>query len=100
MRTVVLPSFICDVMVEHLARWSQPGVDGLVFVMPEGTPLRRANFRKRVWFPARRESRHRGRLRFHDLRHTNATLAAASGAPLRRSCTDSATGICRARAHR
>ncbi len=45
MRTVVLPSFICDVMVEHLARWSEPGIDGLVFVMPEGGPLRRENFR-------------------------------------------------------
>ena len=44
-RTVVLPQFICDVMAEHLARWSEPGVDGLVFVMPEGTPLRRENFR-------------------------------------------------------
>lgn len=82
-RTVALPTFICDVMVEHLARWSQPGVDGLVFVMPEGTPLRRENFRKRVWSPALRDAGIEGRLRFHDLRHTNATLAAASGAPLR-----------------
>lgn len=82
-RTVVLPSFICDVMVEHLARWSQPGVDGLVFVMPEGTPLRRENFRNRVWLPALREAGIEGRLCFHDLRHTNATLAAPSGAPLR-----------------
>lgn len=82
-RTVALPSFICDVMVDHLARWSEPGVDGLVFVMPDGGPLRRANFRARVWFPACRDAGIEGRLRFHDLRHTNATLAAASGAPLR-----------------
>src|SRR5258708_5083318 len=81
-RTVVLPAFICDVMVEHLARWSEPGVEGLVFVMPEGTPLRRENFRKRVWLPACRAVGIAG-VRFHDLRHTNATLAAASGAPLR-----------------
>jgi integrase len=81
-RTVVLPSFICEVMVEHLALWSQPGVEGLVFVMPEGTPLRRENFRKRVWLPACRATGVEG-VRFHDLRHTNATLAAASGAPLR-----------------
>ena len=81
-RTVVLPSFICDVMVEHLALWSEPGVEGLVFVMPEGTPLRRENFRKRVWLPACRATGVEG-VRFHDLRHTNATLAAASGAPLR-----------------
>jgi integrase len=81
-RTVALPQFICDVMVEHVARWSEPGVDGLVFVMPEGTPLRRENFRKRVWLPACRATGVEG-VRFHDLRHTNATLAAASGAPLR-----------------
>lgn len=81
-RTVVLPPFICDVMVEHLAQWSEPDVEGLVFVMPEGTPLRRENFRKRVWLPACRSVGIEG-VRFHDLRHTNATLAAASGAPLR-----------------
>jgi integrase len=81
-RTVALPHFICEVMVEHLARWSEPGVDGLVFVMPEGTPLRRENFRKRVWLPACRAAGVEG-VRFHDLRHTNATLAAASGAPLK-----------------
>jgi integrase len=69
-------------MVEHLSLWSQPGVEGLVFVMPEGTPLRRENFRKRVWLPACRATGVEG-VRFHDLRHTNATLAAASGAPLR-----------------
>ncbi len=81
-RTVSLPSSICDVMVDHIARWSAPGVDGLVFVTAEGTPLRRENFRKRVWLSACRAADLEG-FRFHDLRHTNATLAAASGAPLR-----------------
>lgn len=80
-RTVALPQFLVEVMVEHLARYSQPGIDGLVFVMPEGTPLRRENFRRRVWYPAVRAVGMDG-FRFHDLRHTNATLAAASGAPL------------------
>jgi integrase len=81
-RTITLPQFIVDVLVDHLARWSAPNPDGLVFVMPEGTPLRRENFRKRVWLPACGASGLYG-LRFHDLRHTGATLAAASGAPLR-----------------
>jgi integrase len=81
-RTVALPQFICDVMVDHLARWSEPGIDGLVFVMSEGSPLRRENFRKRVWLPACRSVGVEG-VYFHDLRHTNATLAASSGAPLR-----------------
>ena len=50
--------------------------------MAGGTPLRRENFRRRVWLPACEAVGVEG-LRFHDLRHTNATLAAASGAPLR-----------------
>lgn len=80
-RTVALPQFLVEVMVEHVARYSQTGPDGLVFVMPEGTPLRRENFRRRVWYPAVAAVGMEG-FRFHDLRHTNATLAAASGAPL------------------
>lgn len=81
-RTVALPAFLVEVLVEHIARYSQPGPEGLVFVMPEGTPLRRENFRRRVWYPAVRATGLEG-LRFHDLRHTNATLAAESGASLR-----------------
>jgi integrase len=80
-RTVALPQFLVEVIVEHVARFSQPGPEGLVFVMPEGTPLRRENFRRRVWYPAVAAVGMEG-FRFHDLRHTNATLAAASGAPL------------------
>ncbi|MCA1842584.1 MAG: site-specific integrase, partial [Actinobacteria bacterium] len=38
-RTISVPQFVIDVLVDHLARWSAPGPDGLVFVMPEGTPL-------------------------------------------------------------
>ena len=44
--------------------------------------MRRSNFRLRVWLPATREVGVEG-LRFHDRRHTAATLAAASGASLR-----------------
>jgi integrase len=80
-RTVALPEFLVEVVVEHIAHFSQPGPENLVFVMPEGTPLRRENFRRRVWYPAVDAVGMQG-FRFHDLRHTNATLAAASGAPL------------------
>ena len=44
--------------------------------------MRRSNFRRRVWLPVTKEVGVEG-LRFHDLRHTAATLAAASGASLR-----------------
>ena len=44
--------------------------------------MRRSNFRRRVWVPATAEVGVTG-LRFHDLRHTAATLAAASGTSLK-----------------
>lgn len=44
--------------------------------------MRRSNFRRRVWVPATVEAGVAG-LRFHDLRHTAATLAAASGTSLK-----------------
>jgi PIN like domain/Phage integrase family len=44
--------------------------------------LPRSNFRRRVWLPATEAVGVPG-FRFHDLRHTGATLAAATGAPLR-----------------
>ncbi len=36
----------------HLDELAQPGDDGLVFTGPGGQPLRRGNFRRRVWLPA------------------------------------------------
>lgn len=44
--------------------------------------MRRSNFRRRIWVPATRAAGMSG-FRFHDLRHTAATLAAASGASLK-----------------
>ena len=44
--------------------------------------MRRSNFRRRVWEPATSDVGVSG-LRVHDLRHTAATLAAASGASLK-----------------
>ncbi len=64
-RTVALPSFLVELLVDHVARYGQPGPEGLVFVMPEGTPLRRENFRRRVWYPARRAAGMET-FRFHD----------------------------------
>ncbi len=49
-----------------------------MFPSPDGGPMRRSNFRRRVWVPATTEAVVPG-LRFHELRHTAATLAAASG---------------------
>ena len=81
-RTVRLPDVVADELTAHLERYAEPGPDGLVFPAAEGGPMRRSNFRRRVWLPALEAAGIQG-LRFHDLRHTGATLAAASGAPLK-----------------
>lgn len=81
-RTVTLPEVVAAMLVEHLDRFTEPESSALVFTSPEGEPLRRNNFRRRVWHPAVKKVGLEG-LRFHDLRHTGSTLAAATGAPLR-----------------
>jgi len=78
-RTVTLPALVVPALAEHLERWAEPGPDGLVFPGPEGGFLRRSNFRRRVWLPATKAAGLQG-LRFHDLRHTAATLAVVAGA--------------------
>src|SRR5215213_4215377 len=43
-RTVTLPAVAAAALAEHLATYSQPGPDGLVFTSTEGGLLRRSNF--------------------------------------------------------
>jgi integrase len=81
-RSVGVPSFVARSLAVHLALYGETGDDGLVFPAADGGPMRRSNFRRRVWEPAIAEVGLTG-LRFHDLRHTAATLAAASGTSLR-----------------
>jgi integrase len=82
MRTVTLPMVAATALAEHLAAYAEPGPDGLVFPAGRRGPLRRSNFTRRVWMPATRAVGVEG-LRFHDLRHTAATLAIAAGASTR-----------------
>jgi integrase len=81
-RTVGVPSFVARSLAVHLDLCAEPGSEGLVFPALEGGPMRRSNFRRRVWEPATRAAGVPG-LRFHDMRHTAATLAAASGTSLK-----------------
>jgi integrase len=81
-RTVTLPAVAATALAEHLATYGQPGSQGLVFTSTEGGLLRRSNFNRRVWRPATRAAGLEG-LRFHDLRHTSATLSIAAGASTR-----------------
>jgi integrase len=79
---VVLPAVAVAALAEHLEEFAAPGPDGLVFPSGRGTYLQRSNFSRLVWRPAVKQLGLEG-LRFHDLRHTAATLAAAAGATTR-----------------
>ena len=81
-RSVALPSVAIEALAEHLELRVEPDRLAYVFIAAEGGWLRRSNFRRRVWLPALDEAGKSG-FRFHDLRHTGATLAASTGAPLR-----------------
>jgi len=81
-RTIGIPSFVARSLAVHIDLYALPGTDGLVFPSADGQPMRRSNFRRRVWEPATTEVGMSG-FRFHDLRHTAATLAAASGTSLK-----------------
>jgi integrase len=75
-RSVALPKLIPPSLDTHMAEHAQPGADGLVFVGPKGSPLRRSNFDKMVrWRDVVANAGIPG-LRFHDLRHTGNTLVA------------------------
>jgi integrase len=50
-RTVTLPAVAAAALAEHLAAYSEPGPEGLVFTSAEGGLLRRSNFNRRVWRP-------------------------------------------------
>jgi integrase len=78
-RTVALPSFVATALREHQAKWSRPGPEGVVFTGVDGGPVRRPNYRNRVWLPAIKKAGLEG-LRFHDLRHTAVAIWIAAGA--------------------
>jgi integrase len=75
----VLAAVAVAALAEHLDEFAAPGPDGLVFRSGRGTHLQRSNFSRLVWRPAVQQLGLDG-LRFHDLRHTAAALAAAAGA--------------------
>ncbi len=77
-RTVAIPKVLVPELEAHLARFSAPGADGLVFPGTRHQPMRRGTL-QRAWYRARRRVG-LDDFHFHDLRHTGNTLAAAAGA--------------------
>jgi integrase len=76
-RTVALPPHILPVLAVHLDRWAG---DERVFVGRTGEPMRGDAIRQA--FTRARAKVGMDDFRFHDLRHTGQTLAAATGATL------------------
>lgn len=81
-RTVVVPRFLCDMLVEHLG--SDLGdLDRFVFVSPRGLRLLHNNFYRREFKEAVSAAGLPENVRFHDLRHTCAALLINQGAHAR-----------------
>lgn len=81
-RVVGLPAVLVPELRAHLARWSEKGPDGRVFVGPKGATPRRSNF-NRAWSASRVRAAADGTplpegLHFHDLRQTANEFAAGS----------------------
>ena len=81
-RTIAIPAELVTELEHHLANYSAPRPDGLVFVGAKGAPLTRGNWHVK-WADATAKVDLPQGFRFHDLRHTSNTLAAAAGASTR-----------------
>lgn len=79
-RDVAIPPHLLPLVREHLLKHTEPGKKGLLFPAVGGGHMQPSTL-YRVYYPAR-EAAGRPDLRWHDLRHTGATLAAQTGATL------------------
>ena len=77
-RTVVLPAFVATAVRAHLVRHVQDDDEALVFGTASGRFLARSNFG--MTFRRAVAACELPPVRVHELRHTGATLAAATGA--------------------
>ncbi len=78
-RAIALPEFLLTEIEAHLDTFSPQYPEGRVFRGERGGPLRRHVLQKQ-WVQARTAAGLSDEFRFHDLRHTANTLAAATGA--------------------
>jgi integrase len=77
-RKVYVPPHVVPALRSHLERYTGPEPEDLVFTGTQRQPLRRASLYT-AWLRATGQLGLDG-VRLHDLRHTGATLAAATGA--------------------
>ena len=80
-RDVAIPPHLLPMVREHLSKNITDGRDGLLFPAADGHSTLAPSTLYRVYYGAR-DKAGRPDLRFHDLRHTGAVLAASTGATL------------------
>ncbi len=80
-RDVAIPPHLLSMLESHLEEFAQPGPNGLLFPNTKGQHMHHGSLYK-VYRPARKAAG-REDLRWHDLRHTGATMAAQAGATTR-----------------
>jgi integrase len=80
-RRVHLPAEVVAAISAHVAAMQEARPDALLFTTESGSPVHSGT--RTVMFRRAAASIGRDDLRFHDLRHTGATLAAQSGASLK-----------------
>lgn len=89
-RDVAMPPHLLPMVRDHLMQHTQAGATGLLFPARDGGQLAPSTLygregigkRKGYGYYAARQAAGRTDLRFHDLRHTGAVLAAQTGATL------------------
>jgi integrase len=79
-RDVAIPPHLVPALQEHLTRHVGPEPDALLFPAGHGGHLQPSTLQQH--FYRARDKANRPDLRFHDLRHSGAVLAAATGATL------------------
>jgi integrase len=77
-RTVPLPRFLA---ADLAASVQGKNPDNLVFTTASGSIVHSANWRQKVFLPARKQAGISDRFRIHDLRHTAAALMIQAGYP-------------------
>lgn len=79
-RDVAIPPHLIPIIQEHLQEFAQPGPEGLLFPSETGRQQWPSTVVK--YFKLACKEAGRPDLRFHDLRHTGAVMAAQNGATL------------------
>lgn len=78
-RTVVLPRSITEHLVEHVALLHETEPEAWIFPAPEGGPIRRTAWMRRVWKPALAAADLDVELGTHTLRRSQVALLIAQG---------------------